>query len=613
MTGGGPWAIIAAVIPSRRILAALAAVAACGAAFSVAPARRGGRSRTPAWVASIAPETLRTRPNILLVVYDARRQDDFSFGPHGNARRDTPFLSAFKDDALYFPRAVSPGCWTVPVHASMFTGLSVCELGNDIYSRGFQSFQPDTRSLAELLHAAGYRTFAFPDHPYFYAGSIRASLVRGFERFSVINGHGRLGTLSNVGAKGTQPRRSYPFDAISPAKDVKPAEIAAEIERFNRGEIRFDLSRDADYDPERGLYLAPVGDLFRASPYFRLRYGDAFDTLFATRPRAPYFLFLNIHMCTLFCGDHPLYSRWLLRTLMMNAQHLGETLRPPRGDEGVQETLKRNVAALRIHRDVMSEYGPLKQIFDNRFYDAAFESVWSYLESHGLADNLLTVVASDHGMSFGEHGESRYLHAGALPNEYITRVPLIVRFPKGSELRRLHGVNERTVSLTDVFPTLLEAGVGPGVYQSPTPVRGLSLVSRVVHGSYDRVVVSECALRPDSYRKLPGRAAYVKAFYEDPLKLIYAPETFVLDRTVSFQDPLPEARRFLTGEKIERLHDLSRDPDEAVDIAADNREAVARLKSGRPEPWSCFSTTADAAPAWDDDALDTLRSLGYIN
>jgi hypothetical protein len=40
------------------------------------------------------------RPNIVLVVYDARRRDDFSFGQHGNRRGDTRFLADLANRAV---------------------------------------------------------------------------------------------------------------------------------------------------------------------------------------------------------------------------------------------------------------------------------------------------------------------------------------------------------------------------------------------------------------------------------------------------------------------------------------------------------------------------------
>src|SRR5579859_6893335 len=99
--------------------------------------------------------------------------------------------------------------------------------------------------------------------------------------------------------------------------------------------------------------------------------------------------------------------------------------------------------------------GPVsKQVFDNRFYDATFEALWDDLKGRGLTKNTLAIVASDHGLSFGEHGEHPFLHDGARPYEYLTRVPLLVHFPEGP-LTPLHGVYSEKVSLKDVFPTIL--------------------------------------------------------------------------------------------------------------------------------------------------------------
>ena len=99
----------------RTLLAGgLAAAAALAALLfwprpSAPPAPlRGSR---PAWLDEVGAETRRTRPDLLLVVYDARRRDDFSFGPFGNRRGDTPFLANFKERALYFEDAISPGSY----------------------------------------------------------------------------------------------------------------------------------------------------------------------------------------------------------------------------------------------------------------------------------------------------------------------------------------------------------------------------------------------------------------------------------------------------------------------------------------------------------------------
>jgi arylsulfatase A-like enzyme len=592
---------------ARRRGLYLLALAPVLAAFGVALWWHGRETGQPGRAEGDPASTLEGRPNLLLVVYDARRPDDFSFGPFGNQRGDTPFLARFKDDALYFPVAVSPGCWTVPVHASMFTGLSVCELGNDIYSPGFQSFTTEVKSLAEILRASGYRTIAFPDHPLFYAGSVESSLIRGFELYSVVNDSQRLGILTDQG-----PHLTHPLDEIGPERDMTPSELGDAVRRFNSGEIRFDLDREADLDRERGIRLAPLGDLFRASPYFRLRYGSHLDRFFDTQDGRPFFMFLNLHMATIFYADHPLYSRWLLRTLMMTAQARGVELTPARSQETARQALTRNFEELGLPVDILSKYGPLKQVFDNRFYDAAFQALFEDLVRRGLAENTLTVVASDHGMSFSEHGERGYLHTGALPNEYIVRVPLILRFP-GAQ-RRLHGINEHAVSLTDLFPTLLELGVGRGAYRRERPVRGTSLVERVEEGRYEPVLVTECALQPGEHDAAPDRAAYVKAFHQPPLKLVYAPQTFEVrtDKSWPFAQTLLATPGLRESGKLELLYDVEADPGETINLAEHRPDVVARLKETSPGPWTCASAVRAGVAKFDDAALDTLRALGYV-
>ncbi len=60
------------------------------------------------------------RPDVLLIVLDATRADHLS--PYGYARDTTPTLARLAADGVVYRRAVAPGTWTVPSHASLFTG-----------------------------------------------------------------------------------------------------------------------------------------------------------------------------------------------------------------------------------------------------------------------------------------------------------------------------------------------------------------------------------------------------------------------------------------------------------------------------------------------------------
>jgi len=59
--------------------------------------------------------------DVLFVVMDTVRKDHLSV--YGYDRPTTPNLEAFAADATVFEQAVAPAPWTLPVHASLFTGL----------------------------------------------------------------------------------------------------------------------------------------------------------------------------------------------------------------------------------------------------------------------------------------------------------------------------------------------------------------------------------------------------------------------------------------------------------------------------------------------------------
>jgi arylsulfatase A-like enzyme len=265
----------------------------------------------------------------------------------------------------------------------------------------------------------------------------------------------------------------------------------------------------------------------------------------------------------------------------------------------------------------------MKQVFDNRFYDACFAAVWEYLEGRGLTENTVTIVTSDHGLSFGEQGERAYLHAGARPHEYMTRVPLVIRFPGQSELSRLHGTYRQQVSLTDLFLTMVELGVGPGVFERSEPIRGRSLVERLLSKDFEPVLVAEASMVPGTYTFWPRVAGYSKAIYSGPMKLIFAPELrrvgedlWPVSARLSGKWPFPGDPPF--SEKLRQplaaLYDLSVDPHERRNLASRRPAEVARLRALFPGSWSCEARPwGGPSPDWDEEALETLRSLGYVH
>jgi len=572
---------------------------------------------TPPWVSKITSAHKSKRSNVLLVVYDARRRDDFSFGPYGNKRGDTPFLSEFKDDAVFFEDAISPGCWTIPVHASIFSGFSIGELGNDLYNPGYSIFPSEFLSLAEIFSFAGYHTIAYADHPYFYNQYNPAddlSLMRGFQQFNVIGDftHG-YASHSNI---STQDNLVHHRRTLTGFNDMTLDELTNLVDQFNRGELHFDLATESDYDPVNKLHLAKLYEMYKKSAYFKKRYGNEFDhDVFTNDDTRPFFLFLNLHMCTIARPAPKLWSQWLLKTVMLNAQASGAKLVIDPEKRSAYTNIKNMFTKLDLrisfpHQSKkMSWILPVKQVFDNRFYDANFRAIWEYLSHRGLTKNLTTIVLSDHGLSFSEHGETFYLHGGARPFEDLVRVPLVIRFPQQSKLRNLHGVYNEKVNLIDLFQTMVDIGVGLGVFQRSLPIRGKSLISRLVNHDYEQTLFSESSLRPDSYHTLPQVSGRCTAVYHNDLKLIYAEQLYRPGIEWKHEHGFTDEQKI--SESLSLLYNLKNDPSELHDLSnqsPDSVDALAEFIKTSP-PISLQSAQKEL---WDDKALDTLKSLGYI-
>jgi sulfatase-like protein len=102
------------------------------------------------------------RPDIVLVVLDTVRADHLR--RYGYERDTMPELERWADRALVAARAVSPGGWTSPVHASIFSGLTPSQHGIDYAGDPADGLRtaafPDVRWLPDLLAQEGYTTIA---------------------------------------------------------------------------------------------------------------------------------------------------------------------------------------------------------------------------------------------------------------------------------------------------------------------------------------------------------------------------------------------------------------------------------------------------------------------
>ena len=115
-----------------------------------------------------------TRPNVVLITLDTTRVDHL--GCYGYRRRTSPNLDALAEQSVLYSRAIATSSWTLPSHASLFTGKFTTSHGARYDPEGplrlkdaingpaswdryrARGLSADQRTLAQILKEAGYAT-----------------------------------------------------------------------------------------------------------------------------------------------------------------------------------------------------------------------------------------------------------------------------------------------------------------------------------------------------------------------------------------------------------------------------------------------------------------------
>lgn len=99
------------------------------------------------------------RPNVIFISMDATRQDHLSC--YGYSRPTSPTLERLAEKGVLYGQCISTACWTLPSHASMFTGLHVLQHGTTFDN---PLLSDELRPIAQILSDEGYQTVGFPNN-----------------------------------------------------------------------------------------------------------------------------------------------------------------------------------------------------------------------------------------------------------------------------------------------------------------------------------------------------------------------------------------------------------------------------------------------------------------
>lgn len=354
-------------------------------------------------VADRAEVAAANSPNVLLVVLDTVAASHL--GSYGYERDTSPRLDELAREGALFEQNYSAAPWTLPSHASIFTGLhpnthrtgwEKPRLSDGIASVGTLAYN-NYQTLAEELSMIGYDTCGVSEKAWLSAES---GLSQGFESYW-----------------------DYSETLLHESFLVKRV--------FDRYRHKLGMALPAPFDKGGSKVVN------RALAW--LDGGRARDE------SRPFFLFMNLNEAhDPYEPPEEFWSKFLPDDLAV------EDTQPP--------VLRSDVL---LHREVLQGISEIsakqmalyKALYDAEIFyqDTLLGRLFDGLQELGVKDDTLIIVTSDHGEEFGEI-EGRVGHQLSL-SDRLLHVPLIVRFPA------LIPAGRRVPSLSstiDIFPTILE-------------------------------------------------------------------------------------------------------------------------------------------------------------
>lgn len=366
-------------------------------------------------------------PNVLLIVLDSVRARNTSL--HGHHHETTPALDSLAEQATTYLQAKSPDRWSLPSHASIFTGLAVPEHG--ITQKGDRL--ESGHSVFADLKEEGYSTGVFSENP--FLTELNTGLRDGFE---------------TVEGKSTEPL--YP-------SAVDPHEHEGDFLSFIREVLR----------SERPLQSLANGVTTKlAWDYPELLPDDLSQRISGGVSRGDHYTesFLE--------WSEDQEGPWAACINYMDAHHPYS----PRKEHNhwaddsiaaVLEDVDPYPAGFYTNPESMWRCEVAEYLYDGAIRQVDYEvgRIVETLENRDVLEETLVVITADHGDGFGELSPLRPLHiAGhaAGGHEVNFHVPLVVKYPGQDQSKQV----TEPVSLTQ-FPDVVQTVRGGDTRESSDP------------------------------------------------------------------------------------------------------------------------------------------------
>ncbi|SFS88722.1 sulfatase [Halostagnicola kamekurae] len=516
------------------------------------------------------------RSNVLFVVLDTVRKD--RLGPYGYERGTTPELEEFAREATVFDSAISPAPWTLPVHASLFTGRYPSQHGADQES----PYLDDTPTLAAILAASGYDTACYSSNAWItpYTG-----LTDGFEHqdsfFEVLPGDVLSGPLASA------------WQSVNDNEHLR--ELASKL-------VHLGAMAHAKLASSEGSDSKTPAVIDRTRSFID-----------ESESEEGWFAFVNLMDAHL-----PYYP----------PEEYREEFAPGVDPDDVCQNSKEYNSGARAIDD--EEWADIRSLYDAEIthMDAELGRLFAWLRESGQWEETTVIVAADHGELHGEHG--LYGHEFALYDELIN-VPLLVKHPELEADRR-----EDLVELLDCYHTVLNAlGVDPTAVAGAIDgdVRKFDSTRSLLSSGYRAF---EDASKPDIGQQtvLALEDDYAFVEYAQPVIELHHLEEKASEGGIELTENHRAYSRLRAARSVDAKYvradlipdegyRLDRDPSEGTTVDPDEDErveaserALARFERAAGGAWDDPSEAdlddADALADADDETRDRLRELGYL-
>ncbi len=347
----------------------------------------------------------KNNPNIILIILDTARAQSFSC--YGYKRETTPNIDRIAQEGVLFENTISPSPWTLPSHASIFTGMYPSRHGCHEKHKFLNRNLP---TLPEILMNIGYRTIGISNNSWI---SKNFGFDNGFDTFIKLWQIIQYETdLADASAKGKDKYKKAMGLVIKGNPFINIA----------NGVYGKYFWRRYDYGARR------INRIVKKLLHDEL-----------TKSRTPFFIFINyLEPHLIYRAPEPFFGMFLAKTISKKD-------------------------ALSVNQDAwgyMGEIAPmtktdfevLKALYDAELFylDYRIGEVYELLKKADLLDNSLLIITSDHGENIGEHNLMDHQYC---LYDTLLKVPFIMRFPGIFEGGKRIG---NIVQTTDIVPTMME-------------------------------------------------------------------------------------------------------------------------------------------------------------